>query len=58
MLKQVRAGAVMLALAQQAAGKEDADAAAPFVLGTVTVIGQRDHLGQVAQLDGQQVGRK
>ena len=56
MLKQVMAGAVMLALAQQAAGKEDADAAAPFVLGTVTVIGQRDQLGQVAQLDEQQVG--
>ena len=56
MVKQVMAGAVMLALAQQAAGKEDADAAAPFVLGTVTVIGQRDQLGQVAQLDGQQVG--
>ncbi|MFA6068015.1 MAG: TonB-dependent receptor [Janthinobacterium sp.] len=56
MVKQVMAGAVMLALAQQAAGKEDADAAAPFVLGTVTVIGQREQLGQVAQLDEQQVG--
>ena len=53
MLKQVMAGAVLLALAQQAAGKEDADAAAPFVLGTVTVIGQRDQLGQVGE---QQVG--
>ncbi|WP_257572788.1 TonB-dependent siderophore receptor [Janthinobacterium sp. UMAB-56] len=57
MLKQIMAGAVMLALAQQAAGKEDADAAAPFVLGTVTVIGQREQAGQAAQQAGAQVSR-
>ncbi|WFR81945.1 TonB-dependent receptor [Janthinobacterium rivuli] len=57
MLKQVMAGAVMLALAQQAAGKEDADAAAPFVLGTVTVVGQREQAGQMEQQVGSQVSR-
>lgn len=57
MVKQVMAGAVLLALAQQAAGKEDVDAAAPFVLGTVTVIGQREQTGQVEQQVGSQVSR-
>ncbi|MGK5059693.1 TonB-dependent receptor plug domain-containing protein [Janthinobacterium sp. LB2P49] len=57
MVKQVMAGAVMLVLAQQAAGKEDADAAAPFVLGTVTVIGQREQAGQLEQQVGAQVSR-
>ena len=65
MLKQVMAGAVMLALAQmaltaqaqQTAGKEEMEVA-PFVLGTVTVIGQRDQPGQVAQLGEQQVGSR
>ena len=57
MVKQVMAGAVMLVLAQQAAGKEDADAAAPFVLGTVTVIGQREQAGQMEQQVGAQVSR-
>ncbi|WP_071324246.1 TonB-dependent receptor plug domain-containing protein [Janthinobacterium sp. 1_2014MBL_MicDiv] len=53
-------GAVALALAQvaqaqaqQAAGKDEA--AAPFVLGTVTVVGQRDELS--AQQVGSQVSR-
>lgn len=50
------AGAVMLVLAQQAAGKEDAEAA-PFVLGTVTVIGQREQAGQAEQQVGSQVNR-
>lgn len=57
MVKQVMAGAVLLALAQQAAGKEDVDAAAPFVLGTVTVIGQREQAGQMEQQVGTQVSR-
>ncbi|MEG0883901.1 MAG: Plug domain-containing protein, partial [Janthinobacterium sp.] len=57
MLKQVMAGAVMLALAQQAMGKDGADAAAPFVLGTVTVIGQREQAGQMEQQVGAQVSR-
>lgn len=56
MLKQVMAGAVMLALAQQAMGKDGADAAAPFVLGTVTVIGQREQAGQMEQQAGTQLG--
>lgn len=63
MLKQVMAGAVMLALAQmtqtamaqQTIGKDDVDAAAPFVLGTVTVIGQRDAVSE--QQVGSQVSR-
>lgn len=50
------AGAVMLVLAQQAAGREDAEAA-PFVLGTVTVIGQREQAGQAEQQVGSQVNR-
>ncbi|MDO8032450.1 TonB-dependent receptor [Janthinobacterium sp. SUN128] len=62
MLKQVLAGAVMLALAhmaqtaraQQTAGKDEA---APFVLGTVTVIGQREQAGQMEQQVGSQVSR-
>ncbi|MGX9783346.1 TonB-dependent receptor plug domain-containing protein [Janthinobacterium lividum] len=62
MLKQVLAGAVMLALAhmaqtaraQQTAGKDEA---APFVLGTVTVIGQREQAGQMEQQMGSQVSR-
>ena len=41
-----------MAQAQQTAGKDEMEAA-PFVLGTVTVIGQRDQLGQVGE---QQVG--
>ncbi|MDN2712170.1 TonB-dependent receptor [Janthinobacterium sp. SUN118] len=58
MLKQLMTGAVALALAQiaqaqQAAGKDEA--AAPFVLGTVTVVGQRDELS--AQQVGSQVSR-
>ena len=57
MVKQVMAGAVMLALAQQAAGKDNADAAAPFVLGTVTVIGQREQVGQQELQVGAQVSR-
>lgn len=61
MLKQVMAGAVMLALAQMAqarqmAGNDDVEAA-PFVLGTVTVIGQREQTGQVEQQVGSQVSR-
>ena len=57
MVKQILAGAVMLALAQQAAGREDADAAAPFVLGTVTVVGQREQAGAMEQQVGTQVSR-
>ncbi|WP_298408929.1 TonB-dependent receptor plug domain-containing protein, partial [Janthinobacterium sp.] len=57
MVKQVMAGALLLVLAQQAAGKEDADAAAPFVLGTVTVIGQRDQAGEMEQQVGAQISR-
>ncbi|QKY08454.1 TonB-dependent receptor plug domain-containing protein [Janthinobacterium lividum] len=65
MLKQVLAGAVMLALAhmaqtaraQQMAGNDGVDAAAPFVLGTVTVIGQREQAGQMEQQVGSQVSR-
>lgn len=63
MLKQVMAGAVMLALAQmaqaqQTAGNDGVDAAAaPFVLGTVTVIGQREQAGQAEQQVGAQVSR-
>ncbi|MDQ4628435.1 TonB-dependent receptor plug domain-containing protein [Janthinobacterium lividum] len=65
MLKQVLAGAVMLALAhmaqtaraQQMAGNDGVDAAAPFVLGTVTVIGQREQAGQLEQQVGSQVSR-
>lgn len=62
MLKQVMTGAVMLALAQtaqtvqaqQTAGKDEP---APFVLGTVTVIGQREQAGQMEQQVGAQVSR-
>lgn len=62
MLKQVMAGAVMLVLAQtaqtvqaqQTAGKDEP---APFVLGTVTVIGQREQAGQMEQQVGAQVSR-
>ena len=55
------AGAMMLVLAhmaqaQQGAGREDAEAA-PFVLGTVTVIGQREQAGQAEQQVGSQVNR-
>lgn len=62
MVKQVMAGAVMLALAQmaqaqQTAGKDDAEAAAPFLLGTITVIGQREQAGQAEQQVGTQVSR-
>ena len=62
MLKQVMAGAVMLALAQmaqaqQTGSREDAEAAAPFVLGTITVIGQREQAGQAEQQVGTQVSR-
>lgn len=62
MLKQVMAGAVMLALAQmaqaqQSGSKDDVEAAAPFVLGTVTVIGQREQAGQMEQQSGTQVSR-
>ena len=66
MVKQLMAGAVMAALAQMAqaqvqmqqmAGKDDLDAAAPFVLGTITVIGQREQAGQVEQQVGTQVSR-
>jgi len=59
MVKQIMAGAVMLALAQQAAGSEDAgaDAAAPFVLGTVTVVGQREQAGAMEPQVGTQVSR-
>ncbi|WP_205701175.1 MULTISPECIES: TonB-dependent siderophore receptor [unclassified Janthinobacterium] len=62
MVKQVMAGAVTLALAQtaqtvqaqQTAGKDEP---APFVLGTVTVIGQREQAGQMEQQVGAQVSR-
>lgn len=62
MLKQVMAGAVMLALAQmaqaqQTGSREDAEAAAPFVLGTITVIGQREQAGQAEPQVGTQVSR-
>eukprot|EP01133_Synstelium_polycarpum_P022061 gene22061-26489_t len=62
MVKQVMAGAVMLALAQmaqaqQTAGKDDVEAAAPFLLGTITVIGQREQAGQAEQQVGTQVSR-
>jgi iron complex outermembrane receptor protein len=65
MLKQVLAGAVMLVLAhmaqtaraQQMAGNDGVDAAAPFVMGTVTVIGQREQAGQMEQQVGSQVSR-
>lgn len=42
------------ARAQQTAGKDEA---APFVLGTVTVIGQREQAGQMEQQVGSQVSR-
>ncbi|MBE3028224.1 TonB-dependent siderophore receptor [Janthinobacterium sp. GW458P] len=62
MLKQVMAGAVMLALAQmaqaqQTSGKDEVDGAAPFVLGTVTVVGQREQAGQMEQQVASQVSR-
>ncbi|MCC7716283.1 TonB-dependent receptor plug domain-containing protein [Janthinobacterium lividum] len=62
MLKQVLAGAVMLALAHMAQTARaqqtaDKDEAAPFVLGTVTVIGQREQAGQMEQQVGSQVSR-
>lgn len=43
MLKQVMAGAVLLALAPQVVANDEM--AAPFMLGTITVIGQRDQAG-------------
>lgn len=51
MLKQVMAGAVLLALAPQVVANDEM--AAPFVLGTITVIGQRDQAGGI---DDEQAG--
>ena len=51
MLKQVIAGAAVLALAPQAVANDGA--AAPFVLGSITVIGQRD---QAAGMEPGQAG--
>ena len=45
MVKQLMAGAVMLALAPQVVANDEM--AAPFVLGTITVIGQRDPAGNM-----------
>ncbi len=46
-----------MAQAQQTSGKDEVDGAAPFVLGTVTVVGQREQAGQMEQQVASQVSR-